>query len=296
MLILVAKRLLIAGLVALSVSGISFGLTFVSGDPTYRLAGENASETDLALIRERYGFDKPIVVQYARWLGGVLRGDLGESFFFKLPVRDLIAQRLPVTATLGAFAIAFALLFSIPMGVIAAVWSPTWIDRLVLIITVIGQAIPTFWFGLILTVIFSVVFPVLPPSGSDTWKHFVMPVIALGYYGSPPLMRLTRAGMLDVLSSDYIRTARAKGLSPGTVLFKHALRNAIMPVVSLAAVQFGYMLTGSVVIETVFSLNGIGLLAWESLSRSDIPTIQAILLIFSLLYVVLTLAADLLNA
>ena len=160
----------------------------------------------------------------------------------------------------------------------------------------VGQALPSFWFALMLIVLFAFTWPILPASGSDSWKHFVLPTIVLGYYATPAFMRLTRTGMLDVLSSDYVRTARAKGLRPMTVLFKHALRNAIIPVVGLAAVQFGFMLGGSVIIETVFALHGAGFLAWESISRSDFPTVQAVLLLFSLFYVVLTFLADLLNA
>ena len=155
---------------------------------------------------------------------------------------------------------------------------------------------PTFWFALTLILWLGVYWRLLPITGSDSWQNFVMPAIALGYYVTPAVMRLTRAGVLEVLSSDYIRTARAKGLRPMTVLFKHALRNAIIPVVSLAAVQFGFMLGGSIVIETIFQINGLGYLAWESIQRKDLPTMQAIVLSLSVIYVLLTLLADLLNA
>jgi peptide/nickel transport system permease protein len=155
---------------------------------------------------------------------------------------------------------------------------------------------PSFWFALTLILWFGITWRLLPITGSDSWANFVMPSIALGYYVTPAIMRLTRAGMLEVLASDYIRTARAKGLRPMTVLFKHALRNAIIPVVALAAVQFGFMLGGSIVIETIFSINGVGYLAWESIQRKDLPTMQAIVLVLSLIYVVLTFLADMLNA
>jgi peptide/nickel transport system permease protein len=235
-------------------------------------------------------------VQYVEWAGGALVGDLGESYYFRQPVSKIVAERIPVTLTLGVCALAFAIALSIPLGVLAAVRSNTWVDRLALTLSVVGQAMPTFWFALMTIILFGVMLRWLPISGSDTWRHFILPSIALGYYASPALMRLTRAGMLDVLSSDYIRTARAKGLRPGSVLFKHALRNAIVPVVSLAAVQLGFMLGGSVVIETVFALQGIGHLAWTSISRSDVAVVQAIVLILSCFYVLLTLLADLLNA
>jgi peptide/nickel transport system permease protein len=180
--------------------------------------------------------------------------------------------------------------------VLAALRPNTWLDRLALTLSVLGQALPTFWFALMMIILFGVMLRWLPITGSDTWAHFVMPAIALGYYATPAIMRLTRTGMLDVLASDYIRTARAKGLRTGTVLFKHALRNAIIPVVSLAAVQFGFMLGGSIIIETIFALHGLGFLAWESITRSDIAVVQAIVLILACFYIVLTLLADLLNA
>jgi peptide/nickel transport system permease protein len=197
---------------------------------------------------------------------------------------------------LGASAIAFALLLAIPLGVLAAVRPNSIFDRFALTLAVIGQAMPTFWFALTLILWLGVYWRLLPITGSDSWQNFVMPAIALGYFVTPAVMRLTRAGMLEVLSSDYIRTARAKGLRPRSVLFKHALRNAIIPVVSLAAVQFGFMLGGSIVIETIFQINGLGYLAWESIQRKDLPTMQAIVLVLSVIYVLLTLAADLLNA
>ena len=160
----------------------------------------------------------------------------------------------------------------------------------------VGQAIPSFWFGLILIVIFSIKMRLLPASGNETWAHFVLPTVVLGYYATPAIMRLTRAGMMEVLSSDYIRTARAKGLRTRKVMFKHALRNAIIPVVSLAAVQMGFMLGGSIVVETVFALHGAGYLAWESIARNDLPTMQALILIFSTFYILFTFLADVLNA
>jgi peptide/nickel transport system permease protein len=193
-------------------------------------------------------------------------------------------------------ALAFAVALSVPLGVLAALRPNSPLDRLALLIAVVGQAMPTFWFALTLILWFGVHLRLLPITGSESWAHFVMPAIALGYYLTPGVMRLTRAGMLEVLSSDYIRTARAKGLRSGSVLFKHALRNAIVPVVSLAAVQFGFMLGGSVVIETIFQINGLGYLAWESIQRKDLPTMQAIVLVLALIYVLLTFFADVLNA
>ncbi len=248
------------------------------------------------MVRHQHGLDKPLATQYVEWVGQLLRLDLGQSFFFQESVRDLIASRLPITLTLGAIALLVALLIAIPLGVLAAVKRDTWIDRLALTLATFGQAMPSFWFALVLIVVFAVTLKWLPVSGNTSWQHFILPAIALGYYATPSLMRLTRAGMLDVLGADYIRTARAKGLSPARVLFKHALRNALIPVVALAAVEFGFMLGGSVVIEAVFSLQGIGQLAWDAIARNDFPVVQAIVLLIALIYIVLTLLADLLNA
>lgn len=292
----ILRRLLLALLAAFAVSLVSFAMTRLAGDPAIAMAGDSASAADVDFIRRSYGFDRPMIVQYGDWIAGALKGEFGQSYYFRRPVAELIADRLPTTMKLGVCALLFALALAIPLGVVAAVHPNSWIDRAALALAVFGQALPSFWFSLMLIVVFGVFWPLLPPSGSDTWRHFVLPTVVLGYYAAPAIMRLTRSGMSEVLAADYIRTARAKGLLPARVIFKHALRNAVIPVVSLAAVQFGFMLGGSVVIETVFAVRGTGLLAWESISRSDYPTVQAIVLVFSLLYVSLTLLADLLNA
>jgi peptide/nickel transport system permease protein len=296
MLAYAAKRLGVALLVALTVSLITFSMIYMSGDPAIAIAGEGARAEDVQAIRKFYGFDRPIAVQYLDWLAGALRGDLGRSYTLRQPVAGVILARLPVTMILGAAAIAFALVLAIPLGVVAAVRPNSMVDHFALALAVVGQAMPSFWFALTMILWLGVHWRLLPITGSGSWQNFVMPAIALGYYVTPAVMRLTRAGVLEVLSSDYIRTARAKGLWPMTVLFKHALRNAIVPVVALAAVQFGFMLGGSIVIETIFQINGLGYLAWESIQRKDLPTMQAIVLVLAVIYVGLTLAADLLNA
>jgi peptide/nickel transport system permease protein len=290
------KRFSVAILVAITVSLITFSMIYLSGDPAMALAGETATQQDIESIRRTYGYDKPIIVQYLMWLGNALTGDLGHSHYLKTDVSLVIFERLPVTMILGATALSFALLLSIPLGVLAAMRPNTLIDRFALSLAVVGQALPSFWFALMMIFFFGVYLRWLPITGSGSWLNFVMPAVALGYYVTPAVMRLTRAGMIEVLSSDYIRTARAKGLRPGVVLFKHALRNAIIPVVSLAAVQFGFMLGGSIVIETIFAINGLGQLAWESILRADLPMMQAIVLVLSCFYIVLTFLADILNA
>jgi ABC-type dipeptide/oligopeptide/nickel transport system permease component len=296
MLPFVLKRLGLALLVALTVSLISFALLRLSGDVASAIAGEGARAEDIELVRKTYGLDRPLVVQYLDWLWRTVRGDFGQSLYFKTDVIGLVVEKLPTTLWLGLFSILFALVVSIPLGVLAAVFANSWIDRLALGIAVLGQAMPNFFFALILMMLFSIQLRWLPVSGSGTWAHFVMPTIALGYYVAPAFMRLTRAGMVEVLSADYIRTARAKGLPARTVIFKHALRNAVVPVVALAAVQLGFLLGGSVVIETIFALDGLGFLAYESISHRDFPVTQAVVMLLSVFYVLLTLASDIANA
>ncbi|TGD98342.1 ABC transporter permease [Methylobacterium nonmethylotrophicum] len=296
MLAFALRRILVAVSVALTVSVASFVLLHLSGDIATAIAGPEAIGEQIAAIRAQHGLDRPLIVQYAAWAWRALHLDFGRSFYFPEHVTDLVAARMPVTLTLGVIALAVALLVAIPLGVLAAFHRDTWLDRAALAVSVLGQAMPSFWFGLTLILIFSVNLRWLPVSGNATWKHFVLPAVALGYYAMPAVMRLTRNGMLEVLSSDYVRTARAKGLAPRKILVRHALRNAVIPVIALAAVQFGFMLGGSIVIEAVFSLQGLGQLAWESIARNDFPVVQAIVLVLAMIYIALTLAADLLNA
>ena len=296
MLLYALKRFGVAILVAISVSIVTFSLLHVSGDPAAAMAGESASEEDIEYVRKHYGFDRPLPVQYVDWATRAIRGDFGQSIYLKRPVAGILAERAPVTMTLGALSLSFALILAIPLGVLAAMFPNTIIDRFALTVAVIGQALPNFFFALIMIIVFGVWLRWLPISGHASWLNFIMPSIALGYYATPAIMRLTRAGMMDVLSSDYIRTARAKGLKPRVVLFKHALRNAIIPVVSFSAVQLGFMLGGSIIIESIFSLNGLGSLAWQSIQRSDFEVMQAIVLTIACFYILLTFLADLLNA
>jgi ABC-type dipeptide/oligopeptide/nickel transport system permease component len=292
----VLKRLGLALLVALTVSILSFLLLRLSGDIATAIAGEGARQEDIDLVRATYGLDRPLVVQYLDWLWETARGNFGTSYYFKSDVSRLVLDRLPTTFFLGIFSLGFALALSIPLGVVAALYPNSWIDRVALAIAVTGQALPNFFFALLLIMLFSITLRWLPVSGSGTWAHFVMPTIALGYYVAPAFMRLVRAGMIEVLGSDYIRTARAKGLSTRSIVFKHALRNAIVPVVALSVVQLGYLLGGSVVIETVFALDGIGYLAYQAISHKDFPVMKVVVLLLSVIYVLLTLAADVANA
>src|SRR5882724_1328776 len=296
MLRFISQRLLVTALVIAVTSMVAFSLVHLSGDPAVAMAGENASPADIAAIRQSYGLDRPIAAQYLTWVGRFVTGDFGRSHYLKLGVGEVLPEPLVVTGTLGLLALFFALMLSVPLGVVAALRPNTIVDRVALSIAVAGQALPSFIFALGLIYLFGVFLRWLPVSGDATWQHFILPAVALGYYAAPAIIRLTRSGMIEALQSDHVRTARAFGLSRWRVVIKHGLRHAIIPVVSLAAVQLGFMLGGSIVIETVFSLRGIGYLAWQSIQRADIEVIQAILLIIATTYALLTLLADILNA
>ena len=288
------KRVLLAAAVMLTVSAIVFAVTNGAMDPARALAGADALPSDVAAIRHNYGLDQPLPLQFLIWLHAAVMGDFGHSYaLHDQTVLSLIGGSLPVTLTLAVFALLLALLIAVPLGVVAALKPNSLTDRIALLLAVSGQAMPSFWFALLLIVLFGVDLRWLPVSGSDDWRGFVLPVVSLAYYVIPALMRLIRGAMIDVLEADYIRTAYAKGLRRHRILLRHGLRNALVPVVALVAVQFGFLLGGSVVIETVFALHGIGYLAWQSIGRGDLPVLQAIVLMASALYVVLTFLADL---
>jgi ABC-type dipeptide/oligopeptide/nickel transport system permease component len=289
-------RLYISVLVAITVSVIAFALLRLSGDLAAELAGEDASEEEITVVAKQYGLDRPMYIQYFDWAGNALQGDLGRSLFTNEPVAEMIFERIGVTLKLAFYSIVIGLVMAIPLGVLAAVKPNTWIDRMSLGLAVFGQAIPNFFFALLLILVFGVQLRWLPISGNDTLAHFIMPAFTLGMGVMPQFMRLTRTGMLDVLGSDFIRTARAKGLNPMRVLFKHALRNAILPIVSLMAVVLGFLLGGTVILESIFALNGVGFLAFESITRQDFPVVQSIVFLLSLAYIILTLLSDLINA
>ncbi|MPL86066.1 Glutathione transport system permease protein GsiC [bioreactor metagenome] len=296
MLVYLLRRLAVALCVCVAVSALSFGLMFVVGDPAVAIAGAGGSARDAEAIRHAYGFDRPYVVQYLGWVGHVLRGDFGQSIYFNMPVTEIVRARLPVTAILGVLSFTLALVVAVPLGIVAARKPGGLTDRLALLLAVTGQAVPSFWLGLMAIVVFGVWYGLVPTSGADTWQGYILPVVVLAYSAMPAMMRITRSGMIEVLGTDYIRSAEAKGLATWQVIAGHALRNAILPLVSLAALQLGVLLSGSIVIESVFALNGLGRLAWESLLRADLPVMQAVILILSLVYVVLTTAGDLVNA
>jgi len=296
MITFILRRTCLALVVVLTVMTLAFVLTRLSGDLAISIAGPGSTQADVEVIRKAYGLDRPVLVQFYDWTRLALTGDFGSSFFFKDKVATLIAQRMPVTLSLGFVGLALALSISLPLGILAALYENTWIDRTATMLAMIGQAMPSFWLGLLLMIVFGLQLGWLPISGTGSWEHYVMPGIVLAFTAIPALTRLMRSGMIDALYSDYIRTARAKGLSRSSIIFKHALRNAAIPVVSIAAVQLGFMLGGSIVIETVFALHGVGYLAWESISKNDFPVVQAVVLVLASLYIGLTLVSDILNA
>ena len=296
MLSFLTRRLIVALLVAATVMTLAFALTRLSGDLATSIAGANATQADIEVIRKAYGLDRPVLTQFFDWVGRALTGDLGNSYFFQTRVSTLIAERMPVTLTLGITGLLIALFVSIPLGILAAVREGTGFDRAVQMVALLGQAMPSFWLGLLLMITFGLQLGWLPISGTGSWENFVMPGVVLAFSAIPALTRLTRAGMIQAMGSDYIRTARAKGLSRASILLKHALRNAAIPVVAIAAVQLGFMLGGSIVIEQVFALHGVGFLAWESIAKNDFPVVQAVVLVLAVIYVALTMVADLMNA
>ncbi len=296
MLAFILRRIGVALLVAVTVSFLAFMLVRLAGDPAAAIAGEGATPDDIERVRVLYGFDKPWLHTYLLWLERVLAGDLGFSPITRQDVSAMIGAALPVTLTLGGMAILFAVGVGLPLGIAASLRPNSLLDRAVLAVSVVGQAMPVFWLGLLLLLYFGLYWRMFPTGGDATLQHFVLPAIALGFFASPGFIRLTRAGMLDALASDYIRTARAKGMGKGAIVFKHAMPNALIPVVALAAVEFGSLLGGSIVIEAVFSLNGIGQLAWRAIQRLDVAVIQGVVLVVAAIYILLTLVADFLNA
>lgn len=296
MLKFIFRRLALGLLVALTVMTLAFMLTRLSGDLAISIAGPQATQADVEIIRKAYGLDRPLYVQFFDWGFRALLGDFGQSYFFKDSVANLIAKRMPITITLGLVGLGLALVISIPLGILAALRENTWVDRSITMFTMLGQAVPSFWLALILMIVLGLNLGWLPISGTGTWQHLVMPGIVLAFTAVPALTRLTRSGMIEAMASDYIRTARAKGLSRAKIILKHALRNAAIPVVSIAAVQLGFMLGGSIVIETVFALHGVGFLAWESIGKNDFPVVQAVVMVLAIIYICLTILADILNA
>lgn len=296
MLQFILKRLALGLAVAFTVSLATFLMLNLAADPAAMVAGEDATQEAIEQIRVQYGFDRPLYVRFLEWLGQLVTGDFGDSYYWKQPVFDLLIDRAPVTLTLAAGALTVTISLGLTLGVLAALKPNGWLDRFALSFGTAAQAVPNFWFGLILIIFLGVTFPIFPVSGDSTWMHFVLPCFVLGTSAVPQVLRLTRTGMIEVLGSDYIRTARAKGFRPRQILFRHALRNALLPIVSVITIQIGYKLGGSVITESVFALNGLGRLAYESILGADIPTVQMLVFFFALVFIILSILGDILNA
>ncbi len=293
----IIKRLIESIGVCLVISMISFFLLFLNTDPALLLLPPEAEMEDIAKFKKQMGLDRPVVVQYADFLRKVvLHGDFGNSFVAKVPAMRLISDRLPATLKLALAALVVINFVAIPVGVIAAIRRYSLMDNIATFTALVGQAMPLYWFGIMLIIIFGVWLGWLPISGSDTFLHLILPAITLGSWILPINMRLVRSGMLEVLNQDYIRTARAKGLTEKKVLIKHAFKNAAIPVVTVSGMQFGALLGGAVVTETVFAWPGLGRLAVDSIRMGDYPVVQAIVVIFAMFVVLANLAADIVAA
>ena len=283
------------------VSVLVFGLQqLLPGDPALAMAGEDRDPAVIAFLRQKYHLDEPLPVRYLLWAKGVLSGDLGESIRIKRPVRDLVLEKLPVTAELAALAMVIALSIGLPMGILAAVRNDSAIDYVATMVALWGRSIPNFWLGILLILLFSVEWGLLPASGfvspaeslSRNLATLIMPAFVLGNVIAAVMMRHTRSAMLEVLSADYVRTARAKGLSEVRVVLHHALRNALVPVITLGALQFGELLSGAVLTEQVFTIPGFGKLIVDAVFNRDYAVVQGVVLCTALAFILLNLLAD----
>lgn len=302
MLRFVVKRVLTTIPVMAFVALFVFSLLYIApGDPAAVIAGDQASPQDVERIRVGLGLDRPFVVRFAEWAGQVLQGDLGTSMFTGLPVTELIGQRIEPTLSLMVVTLAFAILVAVPMGVLAAWRAGSVLDRLFMAFTVLGFSVPVFVAGYLLAYVFALRLDWLPAQGytpiaQGLWPwlaNLILPAIALGFVYIALIARTTRAAMLEVLSQDYVRTARAKGLGEGSILFLHALKNAAVPVVTVIGIGVALLIGGAVVTESVFAIPGLGRLTIDAILRRDYPLIQGIVLMFSLVYVLVNLAVDL---
>lgn len=287
-----AWRALQAIFVVWGVSTIVFLLLRLSGDPTLLMVPPGAPAEAIDRLRQQLGFDQPLPVQYARFIGGLLRADLGESLVQSRPALGIVLERLPATITLAAAALLLALVVALPLGVVSAIYRDTWIERVGLFISLLGQAIPPFWLGLMLILLLSVRVQLFPSSGSGTLLHLILPAVTLGSLTMAGIARMTRVAVLEQLGMDYVRTARAKGLAPFRIVQRHILRNAAAPIVTIVAIDVANLLGGAVVTETIFAWPGIGRLVIDSIGSRDYPVVQATVLVGSVVFVLASLAAD----
>ncbi len=290
----ILKRLWHTVYVVIGISMISFFFIHLSGDPVLLMLPGDASDQEIEELREQLGFNDPLYVQYVRFASKAIRGDFGESLYYHVPVMELVIERLPASLELAVAAMVFALVLAVPIGIISAVRRGSVLDMGSMLGALLGLSMPHFWLGIMLMLLFSVHLGWLPTSGRGTMAHLIMPAVSLGLSLMAMFARLTRSVMLEVLSLDYIRTARAKGLREEIVISKHALKNALIPLVTVAGMQFGFLIGGTVIIETVFAWPGLGRLVIQAIFSRDYPLVQAIVFVLSLLFVGMNLLVDIL--
>ena len=293
MLVLALKRIMSALVSILVVLTLIFALVHLSGDPIDMLAPPEMNQIDREQMRVELGLDQPLYVQYGRFLQGLAHGDLGVSYYSNLPALPLVAQRFPITLKLVLLSVIIAVVVSVPFGILAAVRVNSWVDHVLRWLSVLGSSVPTFFLGILLIFLFSVELKWLPSSGVGTFKHYLLPAFALAFFRIALFTRMIRASLLDVLDADYVRTARAKGLSEFTVVIKHALRTALIPFITIFGLQFGQLLAGAVVTETIFAMPGMNSLALNSLYRLDIPIILSYIAIVAILFNLINALVDL---
>ena len=297
MLAFLARRVLLAIPTLTGVLVVVFALLYVApGDPVMEMVGERADSATIARLRAELKLDEPLPTQFAHYAGGVLRGDLGRSYITNRPIISDIRERFPRTLQLAASAMLLAAVVGITIGVLAAARPNGWFDRLSLALAYLGISFPVYWVGLILILLVAVTLRWLPPSGYGGIEYLILPALALGSRSIAFLARMTRSAMLEVLGSDYVRTARAKGLRARVVIGRHALRNALIPVITVLGLDFGYYLTGSILTETIFSWPGLGRYVVNAISRRDLPAIQGTVLFLSVVFVLVNLITDLVYA
>jgi peptide/nickel transport system permease protein len=286
------RRLSQSLVVLLGISFVVFFILHLTGDPAAVLLPPEASAEDIRRFREAMGFDDPFLVQYGRFLAGALRGDFGNSIRHGEPAFGLVLERMPATFELAGAALVIALLLSIPAGIVSAVRRNTMVDYVSTVFALLGQSMPTFWLGIMLILFFSVSLNLLPSSGRGTPQHLILPAVTLGLFTTARITRLTRSGMLEVLNQDYIRTARAKGVADPPVVWKHALKNAAIPIVTIVGIELGTLLGGSVITETIFAWPGVGRLSVQAIYNRDYPVVQASVFLLATTFVLVNLVVD----
>jgi ABC-type dipeptide/oligopeptide/nickel transport system permease component len=292
----ILKRLGYAAISLILLSLTIFLFVRLTGDPTVLLVEPGASQADIEAIRHQFGLDQPLWMQYGHFVSSLVRGDLGHSFYYRTPVLELYLSRLPSSLLLATAAMAFSLLIGIPTGIMAAVRVNRWWDSAGKVFALLGLSVPSFAVGLLMILFFSVYLGWLPSSGSGSVAHVIMPAFALGWYFAAAHMRLTRSSMLDVLGSEYVKLARLKGLPEALVIAKHAFKNALIPVLTLAGINLVIMVNVAVVVETVFAWPGIGRLLYEGVSFRDFPVVQATVILNGAMVVIVSLLVDILYA